>query len=30
MIVFVENAAEAVTSTDAQMGEPVRIGDRLG
>jgi anti-sigma regulatory factor (Ser/Thr protein kinase) len=30
MIVFVENAAEAVTSMDAQVGEPVRVGDRVG
>ena len=27
MIVFVEDAAEAVTSVDAQVGEPVRVGD---
>jgi hypothetical protein len=30
MIIFVEDAAEAVTSMDVQVAEPVRVGDRLG
>jgi hypothetical protein len=30
MIVFLEDAAEAVTSVDVQVGEPVRVGDRFG
>jgi hypothetical protein len=30
MLVLVEDAAEAVTSVDVQMGNPVRIGDRFG
>jgi hypothetical protein len=30
MIVLVEDAAEAVTSMDVQVGEPVRVGDRFG
>jgi len=30
MIVFVEDATEAVTSVDVQVGEPVRVGDRFG
>jgi hypothetical protein len=30
MLVLVEDAAEAVTSVDRQMGNPVRIGDRFG
>jgi hypothetical protein len=28
--IFVEDAAEAVTSVDVQVGEPVRVGDRVG
>ena len=30
MSVFVEDAAEAVTSVDVQVGQPARIGDRFG
>jgi hypothetical protein len=30
MVVFVEEAAEAVTPMDVQVGEPVWIGDRFG
>jgi hypothetical protein len=30
MLVFVENAAEAVMSMDVQEAEPVGVGDRLG
>jgi hypothetical protein len=30
MLVFVEGAAETVTSMDVQVGDPVRVGDRLG
>jgi hypothetical protein len=30
MIVFVEDAAEAVAAVDVQVGESVRVGDRLG
>lgn len=30
VIVFVEDAAEAVMSMDVQVGEPVRVGDRFG
>lgn len=30
MIVFVEDATEAVTSVDVQVGEPARVGDRFG
>jgi hypothetical protein len=30
MIVFVEDAAEAVTAVDVQVGEPVWVGDRFG
>jgi len=30
MFVLVEDAAEPVASVDAQVGEPVRIGDRFG
>jgi hypothetical protein len=30
MLVLVEDAAEAVTSVDVQVGEPVRLGDRCG
>ena len=30
MLVFVEDAAAAVTSVDVQVGEPVWIGDRFG
>ena len=30
MFVLVEDAAEAVTSVDVQVGEPVRVGDRFG
>jgi hypothetical protein len=28
MLVLVQHAAEAVTSVDGQVGEPVRVGDR--
>ena len=30
MFVFVKDAAEAVTSVDGQVGEPIRVGDRFG
>jgi hypothetical protein len=30
MLVFAEDAAEAITSMDVQVGEPVRVGDRFG
>jgi len=30
MFVFVQHAAEAVTSVDGQVGEPVQVGDRFG
>jgi hypothetical protein len=30
MLVLAEDAAEAVTSVDVQMGELVRVGDRFG
>jgi hypothetical protein len=30
VLVLVEDAAEAVTSLDVQLGEPMRVGDRFG
>lgn len=30
MIVLVKDAAEAVTSVDVQVGEPIRVGHRFG
>jgi hypothetical protein len=30
MLVFVQDAAEAVASVDVEMGESVGFGDRLG
>lgn len=30
MLVLMENAAEAITSVDAQLAELVRVGDRFG
>src|SRR5439155_24174004 len=30
VLVLAENAAEAVTSMDVEVGEPVRVGDRFG
>ena len=29
MFVLVEDATESITSTDVEVGEPVRIGDRF-
>jgi hypothetical protein len=30
VLVLAEDAAEAVTSVDVEVGEPVRVGDRFG
>jgi len=30
MLVFVQDASEAVTAMDVESGEPVRVGDRFG
>jgi hypothetical protein len=30
MLVFVEDAAEAVATVDVEVGEPVRVGYRFG
>jgi hypothetical protein len=30
MLILAENAGEAITSMDVQVGEPVRVGDRFG
>jgi hypothetical protein len=30
MLVFVEDAAQAVTSVDVQVGDPVRVSNRFG
>jgi hypothetical protein len=30
VFVLAEDAAEAVTSMDVQLGEPMRVGDRFG
>jgi hypothetical protein len=30
MVVFVEDAAEALASSDVEVGEAARVGDRFG